>query len=339
MKHTAMLLSLLLPLLLQAASYKFVAGRGLVYQWSVGDKTSVSSGQSGEVQRAYLVKQVDASDASYARTNATGYMLSSNKTYYSYVPYRWYDDFDARQIQCSYAGQQQKGNDNADGLYSHDLCISSVTTTTASTATMEYSHVGSVIKVSVKADGNWTPTALTIKAKNDCIPLSAMVNLITKQATLSDYTSSMTLSLSDVTLQKDDILTAYVMMPAVDLSEETLTISLTLADGEKEVAKVYGPKMMAGKLYCIDLTQHQESMAKSVRGEVTATGVEYPSVHAADIAIDNSYSNYLIDIPTAIGGAAITQKRSSRTYTLGGMPAVNSHHGIVIDDSGKKKKN
>lgn len=301
------------------------------------DRTSVVTGQSGEVQRAYLVKQVDASDASYARTNATGYMLSSNKTYYSYVPYRWYDDFDARQIQCSYAGQQQKGNDNADGLYSHDLCISSVTTTTASTATMEYSHVGSVIKVSVKADGNWTPTALTIKAKNDCFPLSAMVNLITKQATLSDYTSSMTLSLSDVTLQKGDILTAYVMMPAVDLSAETLTISLTLSDGEKEVAKVRGPKMMAGKLYGIDLTQHQESMAKSVRGEVTATGVEYPSVHTADIAIDNSYTNYLIEIPTAIGATTARQQVPSRRYSLNGMPVGKGYRGVVIERFKKER--
>lgn len=326
-----------------ASDYTYVAGEGLVKHWGQDDKASITTGKPnvlGEVmQRAFYVTDIDSNDPSYATINAPSFMLSANATYYSYVPYRWYDNFDPTAVLCNYDNQKQVGNDNAAGLSVNDVCVAKIETTSAAEYDIEYRHVGSVMRITMNAPASACFTQLNMSMEKKVIPHMGSLNLLTQQVEYSNFDNSMSLSLGNVSLVSGEQLIAYLMMPAVDLSDGEILITLT-DENAKEYAMTpfTGPNIKPGMLYNVEFVD-VDVVAKHKSPTTSVQSVEFPMAHFADIPVDASFDGRVNNVSTSMADRSISWKGNMR-YAASGMIIGNNESGIVItkDADGKIKK-
>lgn len=329
-----------------ASDYRFVVGKGLVAQWELTDITGITTGvpnSKGKTsQMAYPVVSVNSNDNSFATINAIGYKLSGNSTYYSYFPFRWYDDFNPSAIACRYDGQCQQGNDNSAGLSACDLCISTINTTTPSDFIAEYKHIGSVLRITCPSPADLTMSSVAITAEADVIPSCVSVNLLTQQPAYSEYRNSITMKLDNVVLVQDEPMIFYVMMPSIDLSKQQLTVEFTDSKGDVySLTPFTGPDMLAGRLYDVVFYDDDSKMKDISRSKDSSIqSLEYPAVHIADFPIDASFDGYIKNnISTAVKSINSSVKTQSQ-YSASGMMLPHSQTGMIItrDANGKVMK-
>lgn len=321
--------SLLMVIQTLASDYCYIDGIGLRYAWSVDYRTSITSGKANSGQRAFYVTTVNADDNSYATVNAPGYKLSENSTYYCYHPYKWYDDFDATAIKNNYSGQVQIGNDKASGLIKHDLCIGKVSPSDAGKA-IEYSHIGGVIRVKVESLFSGSVSRVVLKTNTSCIPESATVNLLTGEVSYDDYVDEISMEIKDVNLEEGQPIIAYIMMPSVDLSNQSLQLSVEDESGNEYVyPSVYGPNIEPGKLYNIQTVNmtSRKVMSDSKNAQALDT-FEFPTVHTKDIKTDNEYAG-ILDLATIVGSISDKYNNIRDCFDVTGKKAASSH-GVII---------
>lgn len=326
-----------MPVMAQASDYRYVAGQGVVCGWSINDRTGMTTGSvnvTGKVQQlCYYVTTVDPVMPQYASTNAIGYALTANSTYYSYYPYKWNSDFNPESIDCNYTEQQQEGNGTLAHLYAKDLSIAKVQTTSSASCDINYQHIGSVLRIVCSAPQAMIPTELLLKTESSVIPATATANLLTQQVEWGGYSDEISIALDGVQLAKGQELVVYLMMPAVDLSAQTLTCTCKLNNGAKlRMATFKGPDMTAGKLYEANLVSSASNCKpmKSLAGHTTATGVEYPTVYAPDFEIDNDYKNYVVSITTGISNITSQCAAPYAEYSVSGVVSGTCNRGLVI---------
>lgn len=325
-----------------ASGYRYVDGKGLEFQWSVGYKTGISSGQAnayvGMTQKAFTVTRINEASPSYATTNATGYALAANSTYYTYHPYKWQEKFDATAIVCSYKDQAQVGNNNPDGLTPHDLCIGKIAQANASSCTIEYNHIGSVIRIEIESPATTVMTSMHLSAESYCIPATATANLLTQQTMFSDYTDRISLVLEQMTVSKGEKVTTYIMMPSVNLSNQRLTLSLKDNNGKTYTyPSLYGPNMKPGRLYRIQMKGISPKPSSAKGMNKAESPLEYPTVHTSDILIDNGY-NGTIDIITNIDHQTVMPQRRISYDASGIMQTKGRGLTITTDKDGNVRK-
>lgn len=331
-----------------ASDYRYVAGSGLVTIWDSDDVTSITTGKADALgdftQLAFYVKNINSANPSYATTNAPSFKLSDNATYYTYFPFHRYVDFNPSAITVQFTNQAQNVNNSPSGLAPHDLCIGRISTTTSTSYTIQYAHTGSVMRITCQAPKTARIASLTLKAQSASIPVVATVNLLTQTASYSDYRSSVTLNLGNVSIRSGETITAYVMLPAIDLSRQQLTVTLTDENGTTyPLTSFKGPKMSAGKLYEVTFTDKARSavQAKQMAIGTSTLAVEYPTAHLADITTDTSFDGYVYynDIATEVSSAP-TSDNAQRRYSITGTSASPNNKGLVIirDANGKTKK-
>lgn len=322
-----------------AIDYTYRDSYGIELSWQADDKVGITTGNIsyGEMEQLAFWANASAMASRNDRSlYAVGYQLKTNTMYYSYSPYRWIGNFDARTIECDYTHQTQLGNGNAAGLASVDFQMTKAMTS-ATACNFSYSHIGGVLRVSFPAPVTLSNATLSIRAQQPVITTKATMNILTETVTPEDFADNLSISSQNLNVSKGQQVVFYLACLAQDLSSEELDLIITEDDGtEHAVARLTGPNIMAGKLYDIAIGNSIQSKAatRTQPAPMEATGIGNPTVHADDILLDETFVLQYVDIT---GITAIPSKGKYGTrHTLTGTKVNDIKNREIYIHDGKK---
>lgn len=282
-----------------AASYVYKSGEGLLFSWQKNETVGVTTGniEAGMMEQLkFWTSGTEESTSTDRGLFAVGYKLNPYTTYYSYRPYIWSEAFDARNITCSYAGQVQDGNASTAALSNYDYQMAAATTS-SDACTFIYKRVGGVVRLSFIAPETMSIRQMTLKADKPAMATSAKMNIMSQQTTLGDYSSSVALTASNISVGKGSEVVLYLMLPAQDLSTTNLSVMVTDGNGAQTIlAMVKGPNIKPGFLYEMALGDVPGSNKSKGQYPVTdkatvttAVGIGTPMARSSNINIDKNY--------------------------------------------------
>ncbi len=325
-----------------AANYTFRSGYGLEFSWQTDDRVGVTSGNVtyGEMEQlSFWTSSTTTASRNDRSLYAVGYQLKPEMTYYSYSPYKWSAEFDAKAIECRYDDQTQNSNGNTATLASCDYQMASATTSTTA-CTFSYQHIGGVFRISFSAPAAMTIKELLITTDTPVLATIAVMDIIEQKVALDGYSNKLNLMTENISVNKGEEVVIYMVLPAQDLSSTSLSMSVKdEMNNEIPIATVVGPNIKAGYLYDMNLSGH--SPAKTPKAFLPAkesapekvSGIANPTVHAEDFLIDTDYK---CEVVTSISPLRINKIKDNNYYNLQGMKTTKPVKGQVYIHKGKK---
>lgn len=198
-----------------------------------------------------------------------GWALKSSATYAAYYPYNFYNR-DLKNIPVSYAGQTQKGNAGTAHIGAYDFMAASVSTPENAAVSFAMQHMGALVMLQTDLDEAKTLTSVTLSAEDAEFTTTGTMDLTAATPAISALATSETLSipLTDFQVAEDETTTIYFMLSPINLSDKTVSVTLSDEDGEYIKFEVTGKNFISGTAYAYTL----------VDGEKCATSITYNAV-------------------------------------------------------------
>ncbi len=291
-----------------------------------------------------------------ATLNTNGWSLVPNTKYYSFYPFlNSPNSFDRPTV--SYLSQIQKQNYSSEHLSKYDY-MTAQTTSTSNACHLDYNHLGSILKFECALPETKILNALVLSSENDVFTETAIMNVTEETLNPLTRSSSATLQLNNISVDSGGKLVAYMMIPATDFTDVTITTALVADDGTTSEMKIKGTNVLAGHVYPIVLEMpgfkvpkakkigHSEDENASPAKQnmdtktVSAVSIQQPTATVPDFLIDLEHSFELltpspeIDIATSIDN--INDSHSEKIYTISGIAASPLRKGNVCISNGKK---
>lgn len=255
---TIITIMLLAVLEVTGTSYTFKANYGIVTTWTAGDKIGIFAESSR--QTGYDIKTINASDAhqaTAASSNGTG--LKGSKRYFALSPYNYnyyVDDNISTALPIAYPTLTQQSNGSTTHLASSNLMVAQTTTTSSGTAAFNFTPLGVVLRINAMVPKTATFNRAEITASRGNIMSKGTLNLETRTVTPSVQSATATMMLSNISVQKGQMLTVYFILPATNLAGGDITATFTTTSNEAYSCTFSGMAMQAGRLYNIGRTLH-----------------------------------------------------------------------------------
>lgn len=196
--------------------------------WASGDAIGIFPREGDQEPFVIPVEQVGQSTAAF---DGGYWALKAGKTYNAYYPFSRenYASSDMKtKIPVTYLGQYQNGRECSVGSYDYTYSDWKESVGGASVS-FSFHHLGSFLVLKLPIPANATYTSLTLNAGSAVIPTTGTYDLTaTKPAFVSKTkASSLSMQLNSFTGVAGENATFYMMVPPMDLSAETLTVTLS----------------------------------------------------------------------------------------------------------------
>lgn len=217
--------------------------------WAAGDVIGIFPREGYQEPFVIPADQVGNSKAEF---DGGYWALKNGLEYNAYYPFDKANFESAEmktQIPVSYIGQEQNGT--TCGIGSFDYTYSDWKTASNGAVSFNFHHIGSFVILTLPIPVTTTYTAFTLEAGSAVIPMKGTYDLTASTpefvADASSYVKSVSVKLNEFEGTANSNSTIYMMLPPVDLSSETLTLTLEAADGGTCVYSVAGPALEKGK--------------------------------------------------------------------------------------------
>lgn len=332
---------------------------GIVAHWTRDDMCGVFTQSNTEI-----IHWTTAGGSNTCPISAYGWSLSPNSQYYAYFPFS--QSYTANKnlmtaLPVSYAEQLQTGNNTTAHLAAFDF-MTAQATTTADNCHFSFLHHGSVLRIEMLLDSRQTVTSLTFSSKERLFATKAEMNAVIGTLKPTEYSSAITLELKDVTVEKGEILVAYMMMLPTDLEDKTLEVSLTTTDGKTLAAFTKGTRITAGHVYPITLEMmNKQSINKTYKtdaqeykyNKLDLLTAKPQNLKASAPSIVNSITANIPDFTadsnhrfqqiendeTSIANITAGTTNSNDIYSINGIRISSPFKQSIIIRNGKKYQN
>ena len=225
--------------------------KGMSFAWASGDELAVYGASESSITN-YLIEESSVSEsAGSASFTNSDFGLREGSTYYAVYP----GDFNVRNphvYPVDYLGQNQLTNESTTHLPAVDYLTASGTAVEGNLCAFAFQHVGAIVRVKITVDQSRNLRDLKITSNGAPFVTKGTVDVKSAYATVTPTETSQTISLalgtngSGITVYSGNyVLTAYLMIPPVDLSGTTLDISVR-ANGKRFTQTVAGKNFKAG---------------------------------------------------------------------------------------------
>ena len=217
--------------------------------WASGDAIGIFPREGDQEPFVIPVEQVGQSKAAF---DGGYWALKAGKTYNAYYPFNRdnYASSDMKtKIPVTYLGQYQNGRECNVGSYDYTYSDWKESVGGASVS-FSFHHLGSFLVLKLPIPANATYTSLTLSAGNAVIPTTGTYDLTATTPAFVSKTkaSSLSMQLNSFTGVAGENATFYMMVPPMDLSAETL--SVTLSTGSTSCSySIESKNISAAKLY------------------------------------------------------------------------------------------
>jgi len=178
---------------------------------------------------------VDGVGTSTCTFNGGGWALKTSTAYTAYSPFnRAYYYESKEQLPVSMLGQKQVGNNSSSHLGKYDLQIAKGTTPESGMVRFAFEHQVCFIRMDLKAPitANWKSVILESDALFTT-EASMNLSLATPILTATSKANSVTLDLENVSAEANEIITAYMVVLPIDLTDKSLDVILVDSEGNR----------------------------------------------------------------------------------------------------------
>lgn len=254
-RHLLTILMLTFMLKAYSIGYVYVEGYGIKSAWSSGDEVGVFA--ENDTQIRFRLQTISSGNTHQAQFYGYGISLKNMKAYYSFSPYSldyYMNDNVVTALPIAYPELTQSANNSTAHIAASDYQVANVTTTTENTATLTYSHLGAVIRLSVNVPEDVTFRQAKLTTDRGAFVKTGTLNLQTRKVTTGTSSTDLTLSLGDIKMARGNKLTLYFITLAANLNGGNVTATLTASNGDTYTCTFAGRNYEAGKLYNIERT-------------------------------------------------------------------------------------
>lgn len=295
-----------------SGNYHYTSGAGMTCHWSAEDVLGVYT-QSG-TRIKFWVSEI-GQGGHKAGITANGWALAANAEYYAYMPYSpdyYINSNPITALPVSYLGQRQTQNGSASHLQSYDY-MHSVAQTTDASADFDFKHYGSVLHIAYKLPKAMTVSAIDMTTNGKVIPVKAMMNLPEQRMDITERDSVLSLAMENIQMEKGDTLDAFMMLPPVDLSEQSLTFSLIDVEaGDTLAIMTKGCNIVAGRLYEVPLCKIerlvQDVTTTDSQDNALQSSLLLPCAEVSDFPVDEENRFHLELAGDANGDEELTME-------------------------------
>ena len=235
---------------------------GVNFLWEEGDVVGIFPNVGDQVSFA----MDEGAGTQTATFNGGGWALKASSTYAAYYPHNFYNR-DLTAIPVSYAEQAQTGNASTAHIGTYDFMAASVTTPANGTVAFDLQHMGALVMLQTDLGEAKTLTKVSLKSKSLSNPFATAgtidLTAIAPQITATSTANILEIPLNNFTVAANETSTIYFMLAPVNISGESLEITLSDEIGEYIKFQVEGKEFVAGKAYAYTLTDG-EKFAKPI---------------------------------------------------------------------------
>ena len=261
---------------------------GYLITWAEGDVVGIFPREGYQEPFAIPTNQVGKTKATF---DGGYWAIKEGLEYNAYYPFDVanFSSADAKKsIPVTYFGQEQDGTNCNIGAF--DYTYSDWKKATNGTVSFSFHHIGAICVFSLKYPATTTYTKLTLSAGSPDIPYTGFYDLTASSVTYkpTGYTSDIIMGLKNCSGVAGETGVFYMMLPPMDLSDNTITLKLTSAAGTVCTYSLDPLTVVAGKKY-----------------ELTGTPVESKVEGTIDSWVDGmktitltkagTLSNYILD--------------------------------------------
>ena len=178
--------------------------------WAEGDTLGIFPSSGGQVE--FAVTDFGSNTSVF---NGGGWALKSAETYAAYYPFDKHNVYVTNQtIPLDYTGQVQQGNGNYDHLGGYDFLASKAMPRSGNSLNFELLRQGYIICLTLTVPATDTYTAIDLVSSYPQFVTKAELDISSTTApavTAKEESNTIRLSLQDVSLFKNETLTAYMM--------------------------------------------------------------------------------------------------------------------------------
>lgn len=366
-KFLLTILATFITLYAYSIDYVYSVGYGIKSAWNNSDAIGVYA--ENDTQTRFALQTINSSNSHQAQFYGNGISLKNLKKYFSLSPYSneyyQYDNISTA-LPIAFPTLKQTSNNSLSHIKTADLMVANVTTTTENTATFTYSHLATVLRLSVTVPEDATFTDATLSTEKGTFLTTGTLNLETRAITTGAVSSELPLSLNNIAIKRGSQLTVYFITLATNLTGGNITATFTASNGDTYSCSFAGRNYEAGKVYNIERTilptasnakaritvpdDEQSSTPPELRQKRASGVVTYPTGVIPDFTLANSDINNtpLPPIRGDVNSDGVVDEsdiQATHSYILGGTPAkfnttaadANSDGRINVGDITKMK--
>ena len=324
-----------------AGDYIFDTEGNIRFGWMLKDEVGTYT-----LAGSRIFGQVDyvSDNKLYALLNLKGWSTKANTSYYAYAPYdtRYVTEgCPITALPISYLGQQQSRNNDVSHLTACDYMMAKYTTG-SSTADIQLSHIGSVVRLEWLLDKGEIFKSLTLTADEPLFVAEATMNLPDGSVNVTSKMTDYSINLDGVTTQDGASLVVYFMLYPLAIPDTTIKATLLTADDRQYEATINGGQLRAGMSYPVIIGASKSSGGETIQDVDTSTPpastLSTPSVIAADFPFDSENplnGNILTDIQE-VENNNIAERPDGGIYTLTGIRVTRPNSNGLYIYNGKK---
>lgn len=288
MKQLLTIILLLIMSIAYAGNYAYQQNGGVTFSWLSSDVFNFYS-VSNTVMRV-KTKDVDSSDRNYASIGLVGWAFTSNVQYYSSYPYSAVYQENRTPytaLPITYTNQTQTANNNTEHLAQTDY-MTAQGSSTQNAFPMNYTHLGSILRIAAYVPEEKTFTSLTLTARDNIqwFTTEATMNATNNTMTPTATAASAKLSLNNITVAAGDSLIAYLMTAPADLSGKSMQLSLQASDGSALQTYLSGCNIQAGKAY--PLSVGRENYFRTPQSSAPTENEDTEEILSLQLDIENN---------------------------------------------------
>lgn len=220
---------------------------GVSFAWKEGDGIGIFSSNT---RARFDLLDISETNAQVAKFDGGGFVLECGATYYSFYPCPDLNVATKASVPVSFSGQLQVENGSMAHISQYDYMSASAVASSENEASFKYSHLGAILRVSIVAPQPGVYTQLSITSDNRKFITKGSVDLTTSEGIKEEASdNSISLDLGDISLTDNLQIDAYLALAPVDMSGESLLVTLKNKQGNLYYAQIQGKKYQSGHAY------------------------------------------------------------------------------------------
>lgn len=277
---------------------------GVEFAWVENDTVGIFPTTGAQV----YFPMISGAGTKSATFTGGGWALKRASAYAAYYPFIGDFYLNQKEIPVSYVGQKQDGNASTNHLGAYDYMAATATTPTEGNVSFQFKHLGAIVRLKLIIPQAVTVTSIALNTSEESFIRRGEIDLTSNQISITPVqkSKSLFLELSNIeTKSAGEEITAYMMIPPVDLTGKEFYVSVTDDTGNVASAKLDSKNFEAGKAYALSASleafetagiQIADTRVKAIGAEGGELVFEYMSNVECQVIIPEDAQNWISPI-------------------------------------------
>lgn len=248
-----------------------VSSTGAVFSWAENDTVGIFPNDGAQV----YFPMASGAGTKTASFTGGGWALKNGSTYAAYYPFIGNYYLDKEQLPMTYVGQTQKGNASTSHLGAFDYMAAPPTAPSESYVNFQFDHLNCLVQMRLTVPVATTFTELSLSCEQSIFTTKANLGLVGNNYSFTPIENAMQLNLqlSDTSSTAEgQVLTFYMMLAPVDMTSQTVFVTLTDENGKQYRGELESKNLLAG--YSYDFP----AVLQEVKDNLSAEGIVAPNL-------------------------------------------------------------